>query len=159
MSKLIKAVNEKLTEEMLKGLMGKFINVPTNPHVTQTPTGATGTVNAWFAGKVAGYEKAYVGFDYPAQEYYEEPKTYYQALLCDGMGYVLSDGAEIFEISEQDFVQLVADEEAKRALEHIERVDNNKEIFVPEQGITLPGEEEKKERNSRVVDLRNSARK
>lgn len=151
MSKLIKAINESVTEDMLKGLIGKFISVPSNPHVTQTPTGATGTINAWFAGKVAGYEKAYVGFDYPAKEFYAEPKTFFQVLLCDGMGYVISEGAEAYEISEQDFTQLVAEEEAKRALEHIDRVDDNKEIFVPESGIILPGEEEKKERSARVV--------
>ena len=151
MSKLIKAINEPITEEMLKDLVGKFVNVPTNPHVTQTPTGATGTVNAWFAGKVAGYEKAYVGFDYPAQEFYAEPRVFFQLLLCDGMGYVLSDGAEISEISEQDFTELVAREDAKRALEQIERTEQNKEIIVPESGIILPGNEDNSGRKPRII--------
>lgn len=150
MSNLIKAINEPVTEGMLKELIGKYVNVPTNPHVTQTPTGATGTVNAWFAGKVAGYEKAYVGFDYPAQEFYAEPRTFYQLLLCDGMGYVLSNGAEILEITEQDFTELVAREDAKRALEQMERVEDNKEIFVPESEIIVPGEDTT-ERKPRII--------
>lgn len=147
MSVVIKGVDQAVSEELVGGLIGKCIHVPTNTHMMKTPTGAEGKVNAWFGGRVAGYEKAVVAFDYANSEYYEEPKTFYQILLNDGMGYVLSnEECEILEITEEEFTEMVAEHQAKQALameqedkKVVQLNEGEKKIEVQEKVIALPG--------------------
>ncbi|WP_315793055.1 hypothetical protein [Paenibacillus sp. BIC5C1] len=75
MTQMIIAKDDTLTEELVASLIGKCIHAPTNVHEIQTPTGATTKANVWFAGIVAGYEKAVIGFNYQADEFHEEPQT------------------------------------------------------------------------------------
>lgn len=125
MPQVIKAKDQAITEEIVKRLIGKFVHVPTNFHDVATPTGATTKVNVWFAGVVAGYEKAVIGFDYETGEFNEEPQIFFNVHLTDGMGYVLTNDydLEINELTEEEFTQLV--EEHKEA-------QNTPEIILPE---------------------------
>lgn len=124
MPQVIKAKDQPLTEEIVASLIGKFVHVPTNFHEMQTPTGAITKVNVWFAGVVAGYEKALIGFDYETGEF-TEPKAYFNVHLTDGMGYILTtvNDLEINELTEEEFQALV--EEHKEA-------QNKPEIILPE---------------------------
>lgn len=119
MSKLVKDLGTDVNENLVKELVGKFVNVPTNNHKVKDPIDGEIVVNAWFAGRVAGYEKAYVIFDYINQEMLDVPKEYFNILLCDGMAYILADDSEIHEISEEEFAEMVAEHEAKLTLEKV----------------------------------------
>ncbi|OMF15560.1 hypothetical protein BK131_09090 [Paenibacillus amylolyticus] len=78
-------------------------------HEIQTPTGATTKANVWFAGCVAGYEKAVIGFNYEEGAFHEELQTFYNVHLTDGMGYILTSAyeLEIHELTEEEFNQLI----------------------------------------------------
>lgn len=71
--------------------------------------GATTQANVWFAGSVAGYEKAVIGFNYEEGTFHEEPQTFYNVHLTDGMGYILTSAyeLEIHELTEEEFNQLI----------------------------------------------------
>jgi len=109
MTHMIKAKDDKLTEEIVASLIGKYIHAPTNMHEIQTPTGATTKANVWFAGSVAGYEKAVIGFNYEEGTFHEELQTFYNVHLTDGMGYILTSAyeLEIHELTEEEFNQLI----------------------------------------------------
>ncbi|MBD8836328.1 MULTISPECIES: hypothetical protein [unclassified Paenibacillus] len=109
MTHVIKAKEDKLTEEIVASMIGKYIHAPTNMHEIQTPTGATTQANVWFAGSVAGYEKAVIGFNYEEGTFHEEPQTFYNVHLTDGMGYILTSAyeLEIHELTEEEFNQLI----------------------------------------------------
>lgn len=109
MTHMIKAKEDKLTEEIVASMIGKYIHAPTNMHEVQTPTGATTQANVWFAGSVAGYEKAVIGFNYEEGIFHEEPQTFYNVHLTDGMGYILTSAyeLEIHELTEEEFNQLI----------------------------------------------------
>jgi len=106
---MIKAKEDKLTEEIVASMIGKYIHAPTNMHEIQTPTGATTKANVWFAGRVAGYEKAVIGFNYEEGTFHEELQTFYNVHLTDGMGYILTSAyeLEIHELTEEEFNQLI----------------------------------------------------
>ncbi|MEK3920185.1 MULTISPECIES: hypothetical protein [unclassified Paenibacillus] len=109
MTHMIKAKDDKLTEEIVASMIGKYIHAPTNMHEIQTPTGATTKANVWFAGRVAGYEKAVIGFNYEEGTFHEELQTFYNVHLTDGMGYILTSAyeLEIHELTEEEFNQLI----------------------------------------------------
>ncbi|WP_419889286.1 hypothetical protein [Paenibacillus xylanexedens] len=109
MTHMIKAKDDKLTEEIVASMIGKYIHAPTNMHEIQTPTGATTKANVWFAGLVAGYEKAIIGFNYEEGTFHEELQTFYNVHLTDGMGYILTSAyeLEIHELTEEEFNQLI----------------------------------------------------
>ncbi|MBT2283796.1 hypothetical protein J7E78_09625 [Paenibacillus polymyxa] len=109
MTHMIKAKDDKLTEEIVASMIGKYIHAPTNMHEIQTPTGATTKANVWFAGSVAGYEKAVIGFNYEEGTFHEELQTFYNVHLTDGMGYILTSAyeLEIHELTEEEFNQLI----------------------------------------------------
>ncbi|MEK4367765.1 hypothetical protein [Paenibacillus sp. FSL R5-0473] len=109
MTHMIKAKEDKLTEEIVASMIGKYIHAPTNMHEIQTPTGATTKANVWFAGRVAGYEKAVIGFNYEEGTFHEELQTFYNVHLTDGMGYILTSAyeLEIHELTEEEFNQLI----------------------------------------------------
>ncbi|ETT53328.1 hypothetical protein NSQ20_20480 [Paenibacillus sp. FSL K6-1122] len=109
MTHMIKAKDDKLTEEIVSSMIGKYIHAPTNMHEIQTPTGATTKANVWFAGRVAGYEKAIIGFNYEEGTFHEELQTFYNVHLTDGMGYILTSAyeLEIHELTEEEFNQLI----------------------------------------------------
>jgi len=115
--KIIKKLNEPLTESFLESLIGKYVHVPTNEHVTFDPMEKEFvTVNAWFAGKVAGYEKSVYAYDYKEDKFFQKPKTVYKVLLCDGMGYVISEEKSLFkELTEEEFIEMLAEHDAKKA--------------------------------------------
>ena len=115
--KVIKKENEPLTEEFLESLIGKYIHVPTNEHVTYDPMDKEFvTVNAWFAGRVAGYEKSVFAYDYREDKFHDEPQTVYKILLCDGMAYVISEEKSLFkELTEEEFIEMLAEHDAKKA--------------------------------------------
>jgi len=112
---LIKSKDQFLTEEIVASLIGKFIHVPTNIHEINTPTGATTKMNVWFAGVVAGYEKAVIGFDYETGSFKDEPENFYNVHLTDGMGYILTtlNDLEILELNEDEFNQLVEEQKER----------------------------------------------
>lgn len=109
MTHMIKAKDDKLTEEIVASMIGNYIHAPTNMHEIQTPTGATTKANVWFAGRVAGYEKAVIGFNYEEGTFHEELQTFYNVHLTDGMGYILTSAyeLEIHELTEEEFNQLI----------------------------------------------------
>ncbi|WP_340013599.1 hypothetical protein [Paenibacillus sp. FSL K6-1318] len=111
MTHMIKAKEDKLTEEIVASMIGKYIHAPTNMHEVQTPTGATTQANVWFAGRVAGYEKAVIGFNYEEGTFHEEAQTFYNVHLTDGMGYILTSAfeLEIHELTEEEFNQLIVE--------------------------------------------------
>ncbi|WMT39254.1 hypothetical protein RE628_17535 [Paenibacillus sp. D2_2] len=125
MPHVIKAKEQALTEEIVTSLIGKFVHTPTNMHEVSTPTGATTMVNVWFAGKVAGFEKAVIGFNYEDGSFLETPQTYFNVHLTDGMGYILTtvNDLEINEVTEEEFLALVE--------EHKESEDTS-EMILPE---------------------------
>lgn len=114
--KIIKKLNEPLTESFLESLIGKYVHVPTNEHVTFDPMEKEFvTVNAWFAGKVAGYEKTVYAYDYKEDKFFDKPKTVYKVLLCDGMAYAISEEKSIFkELTEEEFIEMLAEHDADK---------------------------------------------
>lgn len=134
----LKAIDQAVTEELVSSLVQKFIHVPLNTH-KNPETGET--VNAWFAGQVAGYEKAVLNFDFLEGKYRDEPLTYFNILLNDGMGYVLSnEQSEIEEITKEQFTEMLTEHLAKQALEQEADVIAS-DILLPEkQRLILPGE-------------------
>ncbi|UED74456.1 hypothetical protein [Brevibacillus sp. DP1.3A] len=118
MAVLLKKMNEELTEELSHQVIGKYVHVPTNMHTTPTAEGGEEEVNIWFGGCVAGIEKAVIAFDYEKQEFREEPLTYTNFLLTDGMGYTVNRlHSEIYEITKEEFEQMLADHLATQAAE------------------------------------------
>lgn len=117
MAVLLKKLNEELTEELSHQVIGKYVHVPTNMHTTQTAEGEE-EVNIWFGGRVAGIEKAVIAFDYEQQEFRDEPITYTNFLLTDGMGYTVNLlNSEIYEITKEEFEEMLADHLATQAAE------------------------------------------
>ena len=127
MTHMIKAKDDKLTEEIVASMIGKYIHAPTNMHEIQTPTGATTKANVWFAGRVAGYEKAIIGFNYEEGTFHEELQTFYNVHLTDGMGYILTSAyeLEIHELTEEEFNQLI---EEKKEEEQDSSVKSNESV-------------------------------
>lgn len=125
MAQVIKAKDQVLTEEIVASMIGKYVHAPTNMHEVQTPTGGTTKVNVWFAGVVAGYEKAVIGFNYEDGSFNEQPQTFFNVHLTDGMGYILTTtlDLEIQELSEEEFESLVEEKKAEQ---------NTPEIILPE---------------------------
>lgn len=115
--KVIKRENEPLTEEFLKSLIGKYIYVPVNEHLTYEPLEKQYvTVNAWFAGRVAGYEKSVFAYDFKEDKFFDEPKTVLKVLLCDGTAYVISEEKSLFkELTQEEFIEMLAEHDAKTA--------------------------------------------
>ncbi|MGZ0051984.1 hypothetical protein [Brevibacillus gelatini] len=115
MAVLLKKMNEELTEELSRQVIGKYVHVPTNLH--KSPN-TEEEVNIWFCGCVAGIEEAVIAFDYENQEFREEPITYTNFLLTDGMGYTVNRlKSEIFEITKEEFEVMLADHLATQAAE------------------------------------------
>mgnify|MGYP000852641947 FL=1 len=113
---IIKKEKESLTESFLESLIGKYVHVPTNEHTTYDPMEKEFvTVNAWFAGKVAGYEKTVYAYDYKEDKFFDKPKTVYKVLLCDGMAYAISEEKSIFkELTEEEFIEMLAEHDANK---------------------------------------------
>lgn len=113
--KIIKEEKEALRKSFLESLIGKYVHTPINEHITYDPMEKDFVkVNAWFAGKVAGYEKAVFAYDYKNDEFFKEPKTIYKILLCDGMAYVISEEkSEFHELTEKEFLEMLAEHDAK----------------------------------------------
>lgn len=141
---VLKELHEALTEELVASLVKKYIEVPVNKHTN--PDSPEETVNAWFAGQVAGFEKAELHFDYMKNEYREEPAVFYNILLTDGMGYVLSkDACEIRELTKEAFQEMVAQHLAEEAIEQEAEAILKNQLILPEgadkeKKIILPGE-------------------
>jgi len=114
--KIIKKESEPFDESFLKNLIGKYIHAPLNEHVTYDPMEKEFVkVNAWFAGKIAGYEKSVFAYDYKTDKFLKEPKTVYKILLCDGMAYVISEEKSIFEeLTKEEFLEMLAKDDAKK---------------------------------------------
>ena len=112
---IIKKQDEAITESFLESLIGKYIHAPVNEHVTYDPMDKEFVkVNAWFAGKIAGYEKAVFAYDYKNDEFFKESKTVYKVLLCDGMAYAISEENSVFEeLTEEEFLEMLAKHDAK----------------------------------------------
>ncbi|PQP82078.1 hypothetical protein C0Q44_20720 [Paenibacillus sp. PCH8] len=118
MTHVIKAKDDTLTEELVASMIGKYVHAPINMHEVQTPTGATTKANVWFAGIVAGYEKAVIGFNYEEGTFHEASQTFYNVHLTDGMGYILTSAfeLELHELMEDEFNQLIEEKkEEERA--------------------------------------------
>jgi len=114
--KVIKYEKETLKESFLESLIGKYVHAPVNEHTTYDPMEKEFvTVNAWFAGKVAGYEKTIYAYDYKENKFFNEPKIVYKVLLCDGMAYVVSEKKSKFiELTEKEFMEMLAEHDAEK---------------------------------------------
>lgn len=117
--KMIKTEEQEVLdyEEFVTGMIGKFVHATLNEHISQDPLDPKDIpVNAWFAGKVAGYEKTIFAYDYRFDKFFEEPQVIHKVLLCDGMAYALSmNRLEIEEMTETEFVTMVAEHQVKEA--------------------------------------------
>lgn len=104
-------------EKFVTNLIGKFVHATVNEHTSYEPLEKKDiTVNAWFAGKVAGYEKTIFAYDFRSEEFYEEPQVVHKLLLCDGMSYALSeDSLEINELTKAEFIDMLAEHQVKEA--------------------------------------------
>lgn len=115
--KIIKKREDKIEnyEKFITRLIGKFIHAPVNEHTSYEPLEKRDiTINAWFAGKVAGYEKTIYAYDYRDDTFYDEPQVVHKLLLCDGMAYVLSEsGLELSELTQEEFIEMVAEHQIK----------------------------------------------
>lgn len=144
--KIVKPISEPITEELVRSLIGKYIHVPTNMHeVPNDLEGGMEETNVWFGGLVAGYEKAVMKFDFHKKEFFEgEPKVFFNILLADGMGYVLSatGDVEIREVTEDEFNDLVAEYVAEQAAKQAQEdliTGTDRTIIVPDEPkIILP---------------------
>ncbi|PYE51389.1 hypothetical protein HUB98_05230 [Paenibacillus barcinonensis] len=132
MTQIIKAKSDTLTEAIVASMIGKYVHAPTNIHEVQTPTGATTKANVWFAGIVAGYEKAVIGFNYEDGDFSEQPQTYFNVHLTDGMGYILTTAfeLELFELSEEEFNKLIDEKKEEESLV----ADSNEKIALSNDG-------------------------
>lgn len=130
----LKACEQAITEELVSLLVHKYVHVPINTH---TNPETEETVNAWFAGQVAGYEKAVLHYDFLERRYRDEPLTYYNILLNDGMGYVLSnEQCEIKEITQEQFTDMLAEHLAEQSLK---QEDQEEEEEIIASDVQLPG--------------------
>ncbi|MGN7765376.1 hypothetical protein [Paenibacillus sp. 22594] len=109
--------NQTITEEEVISLVGKYISVPQNTH-----TGPDGeSVNAWFTGQIAGYEKAVISFDYLNGEFMSDPLVFINLLMTDGAGWVLSkEELEIQIITKEEFDNILAEHLANQAIDNKE---------------------------------------
>lgn len=142
MTEVLKTIEQPLTEELVQNLVGKFIHVPTNNHkVPDEINGGDQEINVWFGGRVAGYEKAHIEYDYITNEFLQEPMTHYNVLLVDGMGYVLSNvgDVEIHEISKDEYEAMVQEFIASQIVAQQE----NETIALAQEPkrILLPGDD------------------
>lgn len=132
---LLKSKDQPLTEELVASLVEKLIYVPTNMHPAP-PGHPEPQVNVWFAGQVAGFEKGVVRYDFQKNDFFEEPKIFYNVILTDSMAYVLSPTeVEIYEITLEEFNKMVEEHRAKllvqEAVDKKILVPNSKEIILP----------------------------
>ncbi len=114
---IIKELTTPLDEKTISELLGKFIHVPTNKHEVYEPMEKKNVeVNAWFAGKVAGYSRKVFSYNYEDEVFFEKPHTVFNIFLCDGMSYALSEACEIHEITEEEFLDMLAEQQAKNSI-------------------------------------------
>lgn len=113
---ILKSADTVISEETLKGLIGKLVNVPTNEHeMVKQLTNTKEKVNVWFAGTVAGFEKQTIGYDF-VNDSFHEPIVMYSLLLTDGHAYILSPSCVIEELSEEDFLKMIEEQEKAQAV-------------------------------------------
>lgn len=114
-NRVLKTKETPITEDLLKSLIGKLINVPVNEHEATKPlTKEKEKINVWFAGTVAGYEKQVVSYDFTTDSFHE-PIIMYAILLTDGHAYMLShENCIIEEITEEKFLEMVEEYERKQ---------------------------------------------
>lgn len=139
MAKRLKTIEEPLTEEMFSALVGNFIHVPVNPFTNWTEENGE-PLNAYFAGKVAGFLQENLYYDFKTNEFLENPEVTYTIVLTDGMAYRLSGQAEVEILQEEEFEVLVTEHLAQTALER-ETEAKVVKLIQPENRILLPGED------------------
>ncbi|WP_426455439.1 hypothetical protein ACP26L_36155 (plasmid) [Paenibacillus sp. S-38] len=129
-----------IDETTAASLVGKFIHVPQND--ITPPDGQT--VNMWFAGQVAGYEKAVIGYDYVNGEFFtpENVQVYFNVHMTDGATWVLSNKQLIIEeITEEKFQQMLTEHLAKQALLDQAEAEVEQIVTRAQNKILLPGED------------------
>lgn len=138
MARIIKDIGEIATEELLQNLVGKLVHVPTNKHIVPNHMNQNQIeeINAWFAGQVAGYEKAYLAYDYTENTFLNEPHVLFNVLLTDGNGYLLNlENSHIVELTDEEFNKMLAEHQALTSIK-----ETATELIVPERKIILPDE-------------------
>jgi hypothetical protein len=145
-AQIVKTVEQATTEELLRGLAGRFMHVSINEHTQVNDVdGSIEVHNVWFAGKIAGFEKSELFYDWVKQEPLETPEIHHTLLMTDGTGWVLSKTAlEIQEITQEEFTEMVASEQAKQAVEEVVKPENTilnppNDLIVPSNVIQMPG--------------------
>ncbi|GEA16811.1 hypothetical protein E308F_30570 [Moorella sp. E308F] len=120
---LVKKKDDKLTEELVASLVGKFVYVPTN--IFDVSNGdVLEQENIWFAGQVGGYSKVVLQYEYNTQRFAETPHEELNLLLTDGMGYALSNtNCEMYVITEDEFMELLAEHHARQIV--------NSKLYLP----------------------------
>lgn len=112
----MKNKEDKLTMEFLESLEGKFVHSPTNIVEGE---------NNWFAGPVIGCG---------VYKIFNPDTIIYNIILGDGTVRTLAEDCEMVEMTAEEFVQFVKDEE-KRQREEKEALAIKKKIL----GTSSPG--------------------
>ncbi len=116
--KLLKAVDQLVTEELLQQVTGKLIYVPVNKHyviyeddIKKVELNDTEPnvkeENAWFAGEVGGYRKSCILYDYYNDVYLDNPIEEFSIICVDEIEYVLGL-CELFEITREEYDELAS---------------------------------------------------
>lgn len=149
MSTSVKTKEQELTHEMLEGVIGKFVRLPENFHEIQVAEDKTKRENIWCAGKVAGFDVAYIGIDMSTGEVKEEITPTYSLLFCDGMAYTLANDCVLEVLTDDEFNAILeehkakaeakkAEAEAEKARKSIELPDSKKIELPDNKIIQLP---------------------
>jgi hypothetical protein len=138
---LVKTVDQELTEEMLRGLVGHYVHAPTNELELVHPVEQTAEVhNVWFAGLCVGFQKTEMHFDYVNDEFMDEPEVTYMLMLSEGTAYMLSrDKLELRTLTEEEFIEMVAASNANQAIEEESKEPSNIILFEEKKKLLVPG--------------------
>jgi hypothetical protein len=141
-AQVVKVVSDPLTEELLRTLVGEYVHGTKNGHDMINPTdGSVERHNVWFAGQVAGYEKAEISFDWQNEQWLDVPQVFYNLLMTDGTSYLLSqDELEISIISEYEFTAMLANYQTNEAIRQ-EVKDPSNIILADNKKILVPGKD------------------
>jgi hypothetical protein len=98
---LYKDLETEVTEELLKNLVEKYVDVTHNEI-----KGVEG--NFWFGGMVAGYEVSINYFDTDKEEFRDKPYLVYSIVLTDGSAHILGK-CKILTLTHDEFLNKLTD--------------------------------------------------
>lgn len=134
----IKNLEDPLDESLIEDMLWNYIHIPTNMIEVEDST-----ENIWFGGYLVGYEVSKIFHDFKTKEDTEVYKTSYNLILSDGAGFPLAEQSEIFIITEDEFIQMLAE----YVMDGVENATYNG-AWRGENQETLRGEEESSKKSS-----------